>query len=217
MSTTAALVGPALTTVYAVSKRSLDTTGILGAWLVGSTTGAASHRLALHLYTFFFSSSRITRVGEHIKAQIEGEFKEGGYRTMVQVLSNGGVGAAIALLYLASMTHRARGERSMRLVALQPPPAHAHAPSIAAAEAQHRAVMKQRHLVKLQAAHLCAYAAMNGDTWASELGVLSTSLPRLITTLAKVPRGTNGGVSLAGLVRPLPEGRSLEWCRTFTM
>jgi len=41
-------------------------------------------------------------------------------------------------------------------------------------------------------------AAVNADTWATELGVLNPSLPRLITSWKPVERGTSGAVSLYG-------------------
>jgi len=44
-----------------------------------------------------------------------------------------------------------------------------------------------------------ALATANGDTWATELGILSPGEPRSIVTLARVPRGSSGAVSALGL------------------
>lgn len=47
-------------------------------------------------------------------------------------------------------------------------------------------------------------AAVNADTWATELGVLNPHPPRMITNLSKVvEKGTSGGISLIGTLASL--------------
>ena len=46
-------------------------------------------------------------------------------------------------------------------------------------------------------------AAVNADTWATELGVLNPSRPRRITNGQPVDPGTSGGISLYGTLASL--------------
>lgn len=55
-------------------------------------------------------------------------------------------------------------------------------------------------------AYLGAMAAVNADTWATELGVLDPGEPRLITSGRHVERGTSGAISLVGSLAALTGG-----------
>ncbi len=51
----------------------------------------------------------------------------------------------------------------------------------------------------LRLCYICHYSVCNGDTWASELGSVFGGVPVLVTSLRKVPPGTNGGITILGL------------------
>lgn len=98
----------------------------------------------------------------------------GGQRNWIQVICNGGMATQLAILYLLDVGY---GERPIDWVN------------------DHRASW-------LGIAVLGALSCANGDTWASELGaVIKSTTPRLITNpWKKVPVGTNGGVTVGGLI-----------------
>jgi len=157
-------------------RRSLSTSGALLALLVGFCLTLAHYSFFFCLFAFFFTSSKATKYRQDIKKKIEEDFKEGGQRNWLQVLCNGGMATELALLYLLDV-----GSADL-------PVDFRH---------HYRASW-------LGMGILGALACCNGDTWASELGtVLGKSEPWLITTMRRVPRGTNGGVSIQGLLASL--------------
>ena len=107
----------------------------------------------------------------------------GGQRDWVQVICNGGVATVAAMYYVARAGY---GERPF-LPSPSTPPQPPHA-TIAAA------------------ACLAALACSCGDTWASEVGSVIGGTPHLITTWRKVPPGTNGGVTLVGVLCSIAGG-----------
>jgi len=60
--------------------------------------------------------------------------------------------------------------------------------------------------------YCAALAAAAADTWATELGTLWRGMPRLITTLKKVPSGTSGGISPPGLLGACLGAASVALC-----
>jgi uncharacterized protein (TIGR00297 family) len=160
-------------TSWGHGRNSLSTSGALLALLVGFCLTLAHVSFLFALLVFFLSSSKATKFKQDIKKRFESDFKEGGQRNWLQVLCNGGMATELSLLYLLDV-----GSADL-------PVDFRH---------HYRASW-------LGMGILGALACCNGDTWASELGsVLSKDEPILITTLKKVPRGTNGAISFPGLV-----------------
>lgn len=63
--------------------------------------------------------------------------------------------------------------------------------------------------VWIWAAYCGAMAAVNADTWSTEIGVLSSKAPRSIVSLKPVERGTSGGVSVLGTLATLAGAGSI--------
>ena len=105
----------------------------------------------------------------------------GGQRNWIQVICNGGVASVAALLYLSVA---GMGERPILLAT--------------------RPTIDLATLYALSC--LAALSCSCGDTWASEVGSVLGGTPRLITTWRLVPRGTNGGVTVVGILCSLAGG-----------
>lgn len=163
-------------------RKSLSTTGALFAIIVGFCLTLAQYSFMASLLMFFFSSSQATKYKSGIKRKFEDNFKEGGQRNWLQVLCNGGMAMELSLLYL------------LDIGSLELPVDFRNS---------YRASW-------LGMGILGAISCCNGDTWASELGsVWSSGDPWLITSFRRVPRGTNGGVSIPGLIASVLGGMAI--------
>lgn len=163
-----------------LQKRSLAKSGALSAFIVASLSLATSWRNGITLLSFYWTSSKLTRVGSKIKGKLEEGATEGGERGASQVFACSLIGVICACIRRAFV-----GKDGPLFLGGS---AAAMSPSLSLLGDQ------------LTLAYVAFFACCAGDTWASELGVLSKSLPRLIIQpWKKVPPGTNGGVSLVGL------------------
>lgn len=162
----------------AYMKKSLNLSGALAGFLVMTLHLAVNYGFGVVLLVFFFTSSKLTKVGEERKKKIDADFKEGGQRNWVQVLSNSGIATVLAAIF-------------WKLVGWQD----------VCLDTKESALV-----TALVGGIIGHYCCCNGDTWSSELGVLSDAQPRLITTFKPVRRGTNGGVTMAGLLAAAAAG-----------
>lgn len=154
----------------------LARSGALGAILVGTIIfGLGGWVWGSLLVAFFVSSSLLSRYRRADKQDLADKFAKGSRRDLGQVLANGGWGALLALATVPNSVWPVIG-RVHGVVGPHP---------------------------LLTAAFVGAMAAVNADTWATELGVLSAIPPRLITTGEVVPEGTSGGITPLGLFASL--------------
>lgn len=162
----------------AYRKKSLDASGAIAGFIVMSIHLAVDFRFGAMILAFFFTSSKLTKVGEDKKRRVDADFKEGGQRNWVQVLSNSGIATifVIAIWIVSGWEAKCLNSEESILV------------------------------TALIGGVIGHYACCNGDTWSSELGILSEDQPRLITTFKPVRKGTNGGVTKDGLLAAAAAG-----------
>jgi uncharacterized protein (TIGR00297 family) len=143
--------------------RSLKLSGAVAAAISGGLVfGLGGLPWAALLLAFFISSSALSQIFSRRKAAIDAKYAKGSQRDWGQVLANGGLGAALAVLY---------------------------------------GIYPQYSWLWI--AFAGAMAAVNADTWATELGFFSPIPPRLITNSRKVESGTSGGVTPLGYLAAL--------------
>ena len=153
-----------LTAYLAFRAHSLNQSGAVAATFVGTIIfGLGGLQWAILLLIFFITSSALSRLFKRQKNGLDENFSKGHQRDAGQVLGNGGLATAFALI------HFLFPGSTLGWVGFA-----------------------------------AALAAVNADTWATELGVLNPASPRLITNLRKrVEKGTSGGISLYGTIASL--------------
>lgn len=156
------------------------------AFLIGTLTFLTSIRAGIALIAFFLSSSKLTKFAAKTKQEFDAEYKEGGQRTAIQVISNATGATCCCLLWLYTYGTQ---------YSLIDAPLQASFGSIPSLSSL------------LLAGIIGHYACCTGDTWASEVGPASRGVVRLIIPPFKVvPKGTNGGISLVGTMASLVGG-----------
>ncbi len=158
----------------AYRRGSLTSSGVAGAILTGTMTfGFGGWTWGLLLVAFFVSSTLLSHYKQARKTHLAEKFAKGERRDLAQTLANGGLGALLALAVLLAVDLAGQSRAGNPIY------------------------------IFLTCAYIGAIAAVNADTWSTELGVLAARPPRLITTGRVVPVGTSGAISGQGVMAAL--------------
>jgi len=143
--------------------------------------------------TTWLLASKATKQGKQRKTQLEAGYHGSGYRTGWQVLCNSAAALVACVIWSIKFTPHAlpwslfvqtRGANLYDSDGWCP-----LSPTVA--DGLSRALVF---------ATLGQFGCCLGDTLASELGILSSTPPILITTFKTVPAGTNGAISVGGTI-----------------
>ncbi|KAF8195621.1 integral membrane protein DUF92-domain-containing protein [Mycena galopus ATCC 62051] len=203
---------PTLLAAHGLSKKSLSTSGALTAFFVGFFMFSGSLKLwGVSLIGFYLLGSRATKYGKQRKRKLEAGYHDYGNRSGWQVLSNS-FSAAVACsawnIFFDPQGVHAWVWGALTAGAMEVPNTIARTYSSDAWCPSSNDVGSGWSRALLFAA-LGHFACCLGDTLASELGILSSSPPRLITTGKTVPPGTNGGVSVGGTLASFAGGLTM--------
>lgn len=161
----------------AYRRGSLSASGVAGAVLIGTIVfGFGGWTWGLVLIAFFVSSSLLSHYKQAAKSRLAEKFAKGERRDLGQTLANGGFGALLAVAVLLLVDLPGRPRAGNPLY------------------------------IFLALSYFGAMATVNADTWATELGVLARSAPRLISTGRRVEPGASGGVTWQGTLAALSGG-----------
>ncbi|KDR66176.1 hypothetical protein GALMADRAFT_81162 [Galerina marginata CBS 339.88] len=198
---------------HGLRKHSLSPSGALAALVVGFLMMAGGTRVfGVTLIGFYLVGSRATKYGKNRKALLEDGYQEGGYRSAWQVLCNSASALVASVLWNAAFAPTSVQAAGARLLGVDVAALVLHLNNTTPYDTSDKGWCPASTTVAdgwsraLMFASLGHFACCLGDTLASELGILSRSRPRLITTLKAVPPGTNGAMSFGGTVASIVGG-----------
>ncbi|KAF7332057.1 Integral membrane family protein [Mycena kentingensis (nom. inval.)] len=202
----AAILIPIILSLHGRRTRSLSTSGAATALVVGFLMIAGDLKAwGVALIAMYLVGSRATKFKKERKAKLESGYSDYGNRSGWQVLSNSF--SALVACFVWNVLFQPNGIHAniaskLSLDAYLPRPTVSYNGEWCPASADGGNTTSRALLF----AALGHFACCLGDTLASELGIVSSSTPRLIFSWKPVPPGTNGAISLGGTLSSLIGG-----------
>jgi uncharacterized membrane protein len=143
---------------------------------------------------FYLTSSKLTKLGKEKKASLEADYTVVSARSAFQVFGSSLLASILCVFFIlyvnvdSDIVFHLKFEDGLI----------SNLSSLISSASSSRTTMCS----VLSCLYIAHYACATADTWASEVGILAKSQPRLVTSffMKAVPPGTNGGMSLLGTV-----------------